>query len=147
VRTPALLTLVLAVVAGLGGCAVVTSKEPTTESPVKVEKGDAPTDLGRLTLSPRAAERLGIETVAVAAAGDTQGEMTVPYAAVLYDPQGNAWAYANPSELVFVRTAIEIASIEGDRALLTSGPDVGTKVVTVGVAELYGAETGVGGEH
>jgi hypothetical protein len=46
-----------------------------------------------------------------------------------------------------VRSAIDVASIEGDRALLTSGPPVGTTVVTVGVAELYGAETGVGGGH
>jgi hypothetical protein len=145
-RTPALLSLSLALAAGLGACATVTPAEPTTESPVKVEKGDGASELGRLTLSPRAAERLGIETVAVAA-GDANGQKAVPYAAVLYDPQGNAWTYTSPADLVFVRTAIAVSSIEGDRAVLTSGPDVGTKVVTVGVAELYGAETGVGGEH
>ena len=34
--------------------------------------------------------------------------------------------------------------IEGDRAILLDGPPVGTNVVTVGVAELYGADTGIG---
>jgi hypothetical protein len=30
--------------------------------------------------------------------------------------------------------------IEGDRVLLTDGPPAGTKVVTVGVTEVYGTE-------
>jgi hypothetical protein len=34
--------------------------------------------------------------------------------------------------------------IADDRAYLTTGPSVGTEVVTIGVAELYGTETGVG---
>jgi hypothetical protein len=143
-RTRALLSLSLAFAAALAGCAAVTPEESTGESPVKVEKGDAATDLGRLTLTPEAAKRLGIETTSVS---EADGQAAVPYAAVLYDPQGATWTYTSPSELVFVRSAIDVASIEGDRALLTSGPPVGTKVVTVGVAELYGAETGVGGGH
>ena len=143
-RTRALLSLSLAFAAALAGCATVTPEESTGESPVKVEKGDAATDLGRLTLTPEAAKRLGIETTSVS---EANGQAAVPYAAVLYDPQGATWTYTSPSELVFVRSAIDVASIEGDRALLTSGPPVGTKVVTVGVAELYGAETGVGGGH
>jgi hypothetical protein len=143
-RTRALLSLSLAFAAALAGCAAVTPEGSTGESPVKVEKGDAATDLGRLTLTPEAAKRLGIETTSVS---EADGQAAVPYAAVLYDPQGATWTYTSPSELVFVRSAIDVASIEGDRALLTSGPPVGTKVVTVGVAELYGAETGVGGGH
>ena len=143
-RTRVLLSLSLAFAATLAGCAPVTPDESTGESPVKVEKGDAATDLGRLTLTPEAAKRLGIETTSVS---EANGQAAVPYAAVLYDPQGATWTYTSPSELVFIRSAIDVASIEGDRALLTSGPPVGTKVVTVGVAELYGAETGVGGGH
>jgi hypothetical protein len=35
--------------------------------------------------------------------------------------------------------------VRGDIAILESGPEVGTAVVVVGVAELFGAETGLGG--
>jgi hypothetical protein len=51
--------------------------------------------------------------------------------------------YTNPEPLVFVRHAIVIDYIEGDLAILSEGPDAETAVVTVGAAELYGAETGV----
>jgi len=48
---------------------------------------------------------------------------------------------------VFVRHAITVDRIEADRAVLSAGPPIGTLVVTVGVAELWGIETGVGGGH
>jgi len=45
---------------------------------------------------------------------------------------------------VFVRTQVRVDRIDGDVALLLDGPPSGTSVVTVGLAELFGAETGVG---
>ena len=36
--------------------------------------------------------------------------------------------------------------VDGDTAYLLAGPAAGTKVVTVGVPELFGAEYGVRGE-
>jgi hypothetical protein len=68
----------------------------------------------------------------------------IPYSALLYDVKGDAWVYTSPEPLSFVRQPIHIDYIEGDRALLLQGPTPGTNVVTVGVAQLYGAETGVG---
>jgi hypothetical protein len=68
----------------------------------------------------------------------------IPYAAVIYDAHGDTWVYANPQPLVFVRHRISVNYIEGDLAVLFAGPAAGTQVVTVGAAELYGAETGVG---
>ena len=68
----------------------------------------------------------------------------IPYAAVIYDQSGATWAYTNPESLVFVRQLIVIDYIEGDRAVLSDGPAAGAAVVTVGGAELFGAETGVG---
>jgi hypothetical protein len=68
----------------------------------------------------------------------------VPYAAVLYDPRGDTWVYTNPEPLVFVRHLISVEYIEGDLAVLSSGPSVGTAVVTVGAAELFGIEFGIG---
>jgi hypothetical protein len=67
----------------------------------------------------------------------------IPYAAVIYDTEGNTWIYTNPEPLVFVRQSIVVDRIEGDEAFLSQGLDSGTMVVTVGVSELYGAETGV----
>ena len=110
---------------------------------VKVEKIEG-TDLSRLTLSPQAAQRLGLETAQVTSGA---GWTVVPYAAVLYDLDGATWVYTNPADLEFVRHAITIDRITGDRALLTDGPPIGTRVVTVGVAELHGAEAGIGGGH
>ena len=67
----------------------------------------------------------------------------VPYAAVLYGVNGETWVYTAPEPLVFVRQPITIDYIEGDLAILSEGPEAGTAVVTVGAAELFGAETGV----
>jgi hypothetical protein len=107
----------------------------------------AGSDLSRVTLTADAAQRLGVQTATVRAqqAGGKQ-QLLIPYAAVLYDPAGLAWAYTNPEPLVYVRHRITVDAIQGDTATLSEGPPVGTTVVTVGVAELYGTEVGVGEE-
>jgi hypothetical protein len=122
--------------------------KPATVEPVEGS------ELSRVLLSARAAERLGIETAAVR---DTQvtvansaptaapaPRQVIPYAAVLYDPNGKTWAYTSPDSLVFVRHPISVDYIEGDVAVVSNGPPGGTPVVTVGAAELYGTEFGVG---
>jgi hypothetical protein len=71
----------------------------------------------------------------------------VPYSAVIYGLNGETWAYVrNPGEgsLTFVRAPITVDHVEGGLAFLSDGPPVGTEVVTVGAALLYGADTGVG---
>ena len=68
----------------------------------------------------------------------------IPYAAVLYDANGNAWVYTNPQPLVFIRQPVQIDTIAGDKVILVAGPPAGTAVVTVGGAELFGTEFGVG---
>jgi hypothetical protein len=74
--------------------------------------------------------------------GDTPRKV-VPQAAVLYGVHGETWVYTNPEPLVFVRQPIVIDYIEENLAFLSEGPEAGTEVVTVGAAELFGAETGV----
>ena len=93
-------------------------------------------DFQRVILTEKAAQRLDIQTTTV-------GGNVIPYAAVLYGLDGETWAYTNPEPLVFVRQSIVIDRIEGDSAFLSEGPDTGTAVVIIGVAELYGAEVGV----
>ena len=75
--------------------------------------------------------------------GDTTKKI-VPYSAVLYDVRGDTWVYTNPDPLVFVRHRVDIEHIDQEMAVLRDGPDIGTKIVIVGAAELLGAELGVG---
>jgi hypothetical protein len=67
----------------------------------------------------------------------------IPYAAVFYTATGDTWTYTNPEPLTFVRVPIVVDHIRGDRVFLSDGPPSGMQVVTRGVAELYGTETGV----
>jgi hypothetical protein len=99
------------------------------------------TGVARVILTARGAERLDIRTAPVEEAGN---RTVVPSAAVLVDPNGNFWVYTNPKPLLFLRHQISISHEEGGRTFLSDGPPPGTSVVTVGVAELYGTESGIG---
>ena len=98
-------------------------------------------DLKRITLTAKAAERLDIRTGKTAT--DASGAMTTPYAALVYDSKGMTWVYTNPEPLVYVRAPVVVASIKGPNVILKEGPPAGTNVVVTGVAELYGAESGM----
>lgn len=111
------------------------------DHPAQVEQVDG--ENSRLTLTKRAAERLGIQTTAVKAVA-ANGRISVPYSAVFYGPAGETWVYVSPKELTFIREAVVIDRIDGDVAFLSEGPAVDTQVVTIGVAELYGTEFEVG---
>jgi hypothetical protein len=82
--------------------------------------------------------------VELALSGGGERRKVIPYRAVLYDATGNTWVYKNPEPLVFIREPIYIDRITGDEVVLNDGPPAGTAVVTVGGAELYGTEFGVG---
>jgi hypothetical protein len=100
------------------------------------------TALKRLTLTEKAAQRLDIHTGQISQ--DPSGRKVAPYPALVYDLAGETWVYTNPSPLTFVREKIVVEQVKGEYAYLVEGPPEGTKVVTVGVAELYGTERGVG---
>lgn len=140
--------LVSLLLALLVACAPAADVD-TAPAPVRVETIEG-TDLHRITLTERAAERLGIQTDTAdleTLAGETSERLVVPYSAILYTSDGGAWVYTNPETLVFVREQVIVDSIVGDVAVLAAG-DPGIRVVSVGVAELYGAETGLGaGAH
>ena len=63
---------------------------------------------------------------------------------MFYDANGDTWVYANLEPLAYVRERVTVDDIQGGQAVLTDGPPEGTPVVTVGAAELYGTEFGVG---
>jgi hypothetical protein len=137
--------LAIAASALASGCSESTAVEAATDDePAKVERIGGG-DLHRLTLTQRAVERLDIKTAEVGRGGGGAGRrLTVPYGAVLYDPHGATFTYTNPEPLVYERAPIEVDAIKAGVAVLADGPPAGSAVVTVGGAELYGAEVGVG---
>jgi hypothetical protein len=73
-------------------------------------------------------------------AGGAQKRKVVPYSAVYYDGKGVAWVYVNTQPLTYERQRIGVERIEGDLAVLSDGPGVGTPVVTIGAPMLHGVE-------
>jgi hypothetical protein len=148
-RQVSLWVVVIAIVAALGIWAfqsVGPAESATTGGgkAVTIEKIEG-TDLSKLTLTEHAAQRLDIQLADVTEQQiDGAATLVVPFGAVYYDPMGQAWVYTNTEGLSYVRAAITIERIEGDIAILSAGPAVGTKVVSVGAALLFGAEFGVG---
>jgi hypothetical protein len=72
--------------------------------------------------------------------GSEEKQKVVPYGSVYYDAKGTAWVYVSVAPLAFERQRIAVERVVGDLAVLSEGPPVGTTVVTVGAALLYGAE-------
>jgi hypothetical protein len=147
--------LVAALALGVAACSRGQAEEQTEGyRDAKVEQV-AGSDLSRVTLSPQAAQRLGIATAQVTVqrvaapgrpAASAAARKVVPYAAVIYDERGDTWTFTSPRPLTYLRRHIAIEFIQGDLAVLSDGPAVGTTVVTTGAAELLGTELGVGGE-
>ncbi len=134
----------LLIVATLFSAAACSNEsEYVYEAPATVE--EVGPDLWRVVLSEDGANRTGIETTTVGESSiEGTDRMVIPYSSVIYHFDGTTWTYSNPSPLTFLREAIEVDYIEGTEAVLLSGPPLGTTIVTVGAAELYGVEFGVG---
>jgi hypothetical protein len=135
-------SLALALVAGalaLGGCTQVEEFEsksaPTSVKPLKGQE-----DIQQVTFTADAARRAGVRTAAVRSSGL---ETSIPYAALIYNEEGNTYTYVSRKPLVFVRTRIGVDHIANGRVVLRRGPPIGTRVVTTGAAEVYSAEFGV----
>jgi hypothetical protein len=133
----------LCAVLALAGCKTVEDEAPETGAePAVVEPIAGSAGLSKVSLSESAVERIALETVEVSP-GDAGEGVEIPYGAVMYDADGGTWAYVEVSPRVYVREAITVAEIRGGVASLRAGPAAGTRVVSVGAAELYGAEVGV----
>jgi hypothetical protein len=151
-RTRWFTALVIAIGVPLSACADASTAAPPAESPATVEPiGDS--GVSRLVLTEKAVERTAIQIAPVTEepVGPARGTRTppvvlkvVPYAALLYQPDGSTFVYTNPDTRTYVREAVTVDRIVGDRVLLTAGPAVGTPVVTAGGAELWGTEFKIG---
>jgi hypothetical protein len=139
------LALALAAAAALLPAATSRAASPAEAAPhVKPARVEpiAGTNLRRVTLTDRAAQRLDVKTADVRE--DPSGARVVPYSSIVYDNAGVPWIYTSPEPLVFVRRRVEVARIDGEDAHLKDGPPAGTRVAVIGVAQLYGAEKGIG---
>jgi hypothetical protein len=127
-------------------CSRSSSKQDKAANHQATVEKIAGSEGARVTLTDKAIERIGLETVAVkdAPAGSSGATRAMSNAAVLYDPSGHTWAYTSPAHGTYVRTPIVVERVVGDEALLSDGPPSGTEVVTLGAAELYGAESTFG---
>ena len=132
--------LLVAGVVSLSACGEASTgydyETASHHEPAKLEpiKG---TDVQRVTFDAKGAERVGLETAPIRQNG--QGKI-MPYAALIYDADGKAYAYTSPEPLTYVRQEIDVDHVAGDSVVLSDGPPAGTEVVTVGVAEVYGTE-------
>ena len=143
-----LLISAVALLALMGDSASETASGAATKpQPYTVGEKDAETGIASVTLVEKAAERTGIETASVTEAGavreGSSGTLAVPYSSLWYDAKGGAFVYVVTAPLSYVRAPITVDYVEGDQAILSAGPEAGTEIVTQGVAELYGAESGL----
>jgi hypothetical protein len=132
--------VLIACVVSLSACSEASSgydyETASHHVPAKLEpiKG---TDVQRVIFDAEAAKRVGLKTAPIRQDGRKE---IMPYAALIYDADGNTYVYTAPEPLTYVRREISIDHFDGDSAVLSDGPPAGTEVVTVGAAQVYGTE-------
>jgi len=100
-----------------------------------------------VVLTPTGARRIGVQTSPVVAVKVSSSSMTVvPYAALLYEPDGSTAVYTSTAPLVYTRRLITVDHIAGNQVYVSQGLTPGMSVVTVGAEELLGVQNGVGVE-
>ncbi|MFF2243925.1 hypothetical protein ACFVTM_07050 [Arthrobacter sp. NPDC058130] len=139
-RLPLAAAVCAAILFAVPACAQTTAAAPAAvaaNEPAKVEK-NAATGIAKLTLTEKGVERLELKTETVKAGAGT--DVVIPYAALLYDASGKTWVYTNPAPRVYQREPVTVSKVESGVVTASTGPAVGTVIVTVGAAELFGAE-------
>jgi hypothetical protein len=121
----------------VSGCTEVETESATGYEPSKLEPVKGNGDLQRVTFTAEGAKRIGLRTATVRR---NAKHTVVPYAALLYNPDGKTYVYTSPRSLEYVRAEVQVRRVDGDRVILSAGPPVGTRIVTVGATEVYGTE-------
>jgi multidrug efflux pump subunit AcrA (membrane-fusion protein) len=73
---------------------------------------------------------------------DAPESLTVPWSALVFDVHGGTWVYEQVGPHRYARRRVTVSYTVGTDGVLANGPPAGTMVVTAGVQELFGAETG-----
>ena len=132
----------VAATAGLAGCASLASS--AAQSPTSKLVTLPGTATPSVVLTPLGAQRIGLETAPVSAGPG--GAATFPYAALLYEPNGQTAVYVPVGTLTYARHFVQVDAINGGQVTVTSGVTAGERVVTNGAEELLGVQNGVGEE-
>ena len=141
----AMIMAVVAIVAAtnaLAGCSTASSTvaQPPTAKLVRMPGSSEPS----VVLTQLGAERIGLETAPVTIGRD--GEATLPYPALLYEPNGQTAVYVATGTLTFTRAFVTVVAIDGDTVIVKAGVAPGDRVATDGAEELLGVQNGVGEE-
>jgi hypothetical protein len=132
-------------VGGLGDRAGMPARSAKpVAAPPSANPGAATVDLFFETANEDGALRLGQKVGVTLALQEPDQSLVVPWSAIVHDIHGGAWAYENTAPQKFVRRRVQVRSVSGQEAAVASGLKPGAKVVTAGVAELFGTEFGVG---
>jgi hypothetical protein len=139
-RDPRWLSVTLILATGLLLVACARPAAPATKAKPATTEAIAGSNLKLVVLTEEAAKRIDLRTELIRVDGGTR---VMPYDAIVYDKSGTTWAYTPADKpLTYVRQSVEVESVQGNVVHLKDGPAPGTRVVTVGVAELFGVEYG-----
>lgn len=151
-KHPAIVSLLALAVLVLSACGTARPADAPAATLIPVAGSDIP----RIQLTSAAVQRVGIVTQPVRAVPMAAGARArasagarevIPYSAVVYGTDGSTWTFVNIAPRMYLRQPITITAIRGDIALLSAGPPVGARVVTVGSTELLGTEYDISGEE
>jgi hypothetical protein len=129
----------------LAGCGKSPGYHKVEPFSLKKENG-----INKVTFTEKAMERAAVKTAPLQE-GKIDGTENagprpfVPYSALMYVPTGETFIYTSPAPRTFVRQPVNVDYIANDVVVLKDGPPKGTQIVTVGAAEIFGAEVGNGG--
>ena len=132
----------VAATAGLAGCA--SSASSAAQSPTSKLVTLPGTATPSVMLTPLGAQRIGLKTAPVSAGPG--GAATFPYAALLYEPNGQMAVYVSAGTLTYTRHFVKVDAVNGGQVTVASGVTLGERVVTDGAEELLGVQNGVGEE-
>jgi hypothetical protein len=135
--------ITVALAASLAGCAEIESVTVEPYEPAALES-TGPDKPARVILTEEAEQRVELQTTEVQPSGT---DLAVDHAALVFDKKGKPWVFTVAGPRTYVRAPIGIKNVEDNVAILSSGPPAGTRVVTVGAIELWGAELGIAGKH
>ena len=146
----------------VGEAAEIAEKEPATitdlsdptgargvraapvKSPPTAQPQASAVDLYYELPNPGGKYRPGERVCALLPLKGDEKSISVPWKSIVYDIDGGTWVYVQKAPYTYFRQRVEVRYVEDGRAVLRKGPAPGTKIVTDGAEEVFGAEFGYG---
>jgi hypothetical protein len=131
-------------VAALAGLAACGAPAPARHAPPPARVERASDGQSSVVLSRAGLQRLGLQTAPAQPAAGHSGAVLIPYAALLYQPDGSTVVYTVAGPRTYTRLTITVSKIQGSQVYVSGGLPAGAQVVTAGAEELLGVQDGVG---